>query len=614
MCGIAGTIGLVADAPVSRMLHRIRHRGPDGCHIWSDDGVVLGHARLSIIDLSTAADQPMSDPETGNVMAFNGEIYNYLELRSEIGSRYPFTTSSDTEVLLAAYRVWGEGALSRLRGMFAFALYDKATRRVLLARDRFGIKPLYYRQRKGVLGFASEIKALLYWDTDSESIEEQRAYAFLANAQLDTDTGTLFRGVYQLPPASCCWVDTRGEMSAPRRYWHFPQQGQRTFDASAEQELVERFTETLSLHLRSDVPVGTFLSGGLDSSSVTAFAQHVSAPQTLHAFSAVLPYHHPENALIPRYHQERPGLQVHTFLLDGKDFFRDIPALLYHHDEPTLDGSMYAHYKLCEMASQAGVKVLLSGSGGDELFGGYPTQMNGYNAHLLRRGRWGDWIRQIRLGSRTLQKPMRELIATSLYQALPIPVKQAVKNWQLRRTMKHAGRAFSVPHYHNHISDPYRAVVLNNYNSWTVPPFLHYEDRNSMAFGVEVRVPFFDHELVEWVLQFAPSAFMSGHTKGMMRKAFRPIVPDVILDQKGKYGFPSPIDHALRHDDEAKDRFYSGLEHAPILDRKEARKMGGLFFSGGGNVSVFWRTLSFLIWHDLFFRHPSFIHQPEVTR
>ena len=601
MCGIVGIIGKGRDIQISDMLERIKHRGPDGCHIWKNDDISFGHARLSIIDLSTTADQPMHDAQTGNVIVFNGEIYNYLELKAMIGARYPFKTHSDTEVILAMYQLYGVQMLNYLRGMFAIAIFDEQKNQVLLARDRFGIKPLYYSTFNHTFLFASEIKALIHHSDKQDAINEIKAYEFLVNCKLDTDHHTLFADIFQLLPAHYAIISADGECLKKEQYWDYPPPGIRNFDHTAAKELHSQFEASVSLHLRSDVPVGTFLSGGLDSTSVTSFARNISNQPSLHTFSAILPYHHPENALIPKYLSGEPSIVNHSFLLDGNDFFNDIFKVIYHHDEPVMDGSMYAHYKLCQLAAHQQIKVLLSGSGGDELFGGYASYMYASQAGLLKKWKWQSYWKEINNNAGVSGETRTSLLIKSVYETLSPGIREKIKNIRVPYQYPHVEKHLELQYYFHYHDDVFLTNLLNNYKSWTAPPFLHYEDRNSMAFGIETRVPFFDHELIEFVLNFNHVDIMKGRTKNMMRTAFRGTVPDFILDQKGKYGFPSPINHALQHDQTGKALFYSMIRQTPLLNEKETIKLGDRFYKGEADVSIFWRTFSFMIWYHLFF-------------
>jgi asparagine synthase (glutamine-hydrolysing) len=604
MCGIAGIIGTSkVTITIETLLQRIRHRGPDGLFYWKEDDKAFGHARLSIIDLSSNGNQPMIDPATGNVIIFNGDIYNYLELKKAIGQRYTFHTGSDTEVILAAYVVYGIDFLKHLRGMFAFALFDKAKNKTLLVRDRFGIKPLYYRNLQGAFLFGSEIKAIINLTAKPEALNEFKVYEFLGNCQMDTNEQTLFNNIYQLSPAHYAWINATGKMENVTEYWAFPQPGKRHFDEKAGEELVELFDETIRLHLRSDVPVGSFLSGGIDSSSVTCFALKNMQQSALHTFSAVLPYFHPENALINDVLDTSDRIIPHTFLLSGEKFFDDIPDLIYQHDEPTMDGSMYAHYKLCEMAKANKIKVLLSGSGGDELFGGYASHIHAQHAKLFSQLRFGKYFRDIKKVSKNSAITYKNLLVKSLYENIPVRIRQQIKKRQIQRKIGHLTIRPAFPHYYHNHPDPYFANLINNYKSWTAPPFLHYEDRNSMAFGVETRVPFFDHVLIEFILQFTTEDIIQGKSKSILRNSFKGIVPEIVLQQKGKYGFPSPIDHALKHDQETKDFFNDTFAQTPLLKPKETAALGNAFYHASGDVSIFWRTFSYMIWYQVYFKH-----------
>ena len=603
MCGIAGIIGPnKSGISISTMLERISHRGPDGLFYWSDRNVSFGHARLSIIDLSSSANQPMVDPATGNVIVFNGEIYNYIELREQLRNEYTFTTDSDTEVILAAYSTFGLGMFSRLRGMFALAIYDPYLNKVLLARDRMGIKPIVYKKINGTLCFASEIKSLINHNGIAEKLNEHKVYEFLADARMDSDEYTLFEDVFHLPPANYMWVNGEGQSEDPQSYWDFPALGKRKFDQDASEELINRMDENISLHMRSDVPVGTFLSGGLDSSTITSFALRNMKQRNLNVYSALLPYFNPENSLINEIADKDERIIKNELMLSGENFFEIIPQIIFQNGSPILDGSMYTHYKLCELAKQKNIKVLLSGSGGDELFGGYESYVHAQHARLLYQNRYLKYFNDIiKFRKERENNTYSLLFLRSQYERLPVEIRRFVKNRQLHLNFKHIEIHPNVTHFYHDHRDPYVANLLNNYRSWTAPPFLHYEDRNSMKFGIEVRVPLFDHKLIEFILQFNTEDIISGSSKSIMRKTFKGIVPDTILNQKGKYGFPSPLDHTLRNNSEGRNIFFDLYKKTPLLNPKETEKLGLEFYNGKGDLSVFWRTMSYMIWYQVYF-------------
>jgi asparagine synthase (glutamine-hydrolysing) len=347
--------------------------------------------------------------------------------------------------------------------------------------------------------------------------------------------------------------------------------------------------------------VGSFLSGGLDSSSITCFALRNMKQEKLDTFSGILPYHNAENALIDDVIAKSNAIQPHKFLLDGKDFFEDIQDVIYHHDEPILDGSMYAHYKLCEMAKAKGVKVLLSGSGGDELFGGYEAHINAHHSTLLAGLKFKSYIKDIRRIANNSNHTYRALIFKSLYECVPFNIRRSLKNIQIQSRNKHLVIYPSIKHYHFEHANSYYANSLNYYKSWSVPPYLHYEDRNSMAFGIETRVPFYDHQLIDFIFQFAPDEIINGNSKSILRKSFKDIVPGKVLSQKGKYGFPSPIDHTLKTNLKGRELFFDLYKNTPFLKPKETAQVGIDFYNGKGSLTTYWRLLSYILWYDLFF-------------
>ncbi|MFY7963872.1 MAG: asparagine synthase (glutamine-hydrolyzing) [Chitinophagaceae bacterium] len=601
MCGIVCVAGRSKLNLMSLMLDRIKHRGPDGNNIWQNENFALGHARLSIIDLSTSASQPMID-EDGNVLIFNGEIYNYVELKNQLSNQYHFKTESDTEVILAAYKVWKEKCVEYLRGMFSIVLFDKNLNKLFIARDRFGIKPLYFRKFDGAYIFSSEIKSLIQHQGIQDSLNEKKAFEFLVQRRLDTDTDTFISEVKQLKQGCYVWVDTNGEMSAEIPYWKFPALGTKEVTASTYDELYEKLNETVKIHLRSDVPVGSFLSGGVDSSTITALCLQNVPTDKWHTFSAVLPYFHPENSLIEEFHSHYKGIHQHNFQLTGEGFFDDIEKIIYHHDEPILDGSMYAHYKLCKIAADCGVKVVLSGSGGDELFAGYRSYIDAGLAQKLKNFEIGDYFNMVNSLSVSSKSSKASLIQKSLWELLPFSVRAKIKQSKEKDFARIVTTTMATEPYPFRDKNPYQANLLNNFYSWTVPPFLHYEDRNCMAFGVEVRVPLFDHELVEFVLQYKYDSFLEGNTKSVLRKSVEKILPEKICNQKGKYGFPSPIDHALQNDKKGREMFFDNISNVPFINKNEVVKLADDFYKTGNNLELYWRSLCFAIWYNSFFK------------
>jgi asparagine synthase (glutamine-hydrolysing) len=605
MCGIAGIIGSsISHESIYSMMEKIKHRGPDGSGVSfkiCNLPITLAHVRLSIIDLSTNGAQPMHSESDGNVISFNGEIYNYHQLKEELKLFYSFKTKTDTEVILAAYSHWGIECISKLQGMFAFAIYDKRKNKVLIARDRVGIKPFYYREYQGSFIFCSEIKGLLKITPESHTINLNKTGKFIGYRQLDTDNETFFNEVKQLPAAHYAWVSDGGKMDMPLSYWNFPMQGNKYFDMNTDKKtLVDLFREIINLHMFSDVEVGAFVSGGIDSASVASFALQSNEQEVLHTFSAIQVEQNSENTLI-KYIVDQPKIKHHSFLLDGAGFFDELDNVIYHHDEPLLDGSMYSHYKLCQLASQHKIKVLLSGAGGDELFGGYFTHVSAYLGTLLNKCKIGALNNAIGIIANYSEYSVKQLWLKAIQEATPIALKQLFKNKQFNMNttiLNVDSRHLNSTFYYHKEGTAWECNFLNNYKSWTVPPYLHYEDRNSMAFGVEIRVPFYDHRLIEFVRQFDSASVMNGASKSLIRQSFKGIVPEPILMQKAKYGFPSPIDNLLKNDKRSKELFYDIVPNNPLMNKEKVIKLGDEFFKGKTDSGLFWRALSFSVWYN----------------
>jgi asparagine synthase (glutamine-hydrolysing) len=379
MCGIAGAIGVIDDTivrAVQRMSAAQAHRGPDSNGFWTsgpaDSGVVLAHRRLAIIDLSEDGRQPMADPETGNVIVFNGEIYNFQALRRELerdGAH--FRSRSDTEVILKAYARWGAECVSHLRGMFAFALWDTAQRALFVARDRLGIKPLYLcsRVRSGgtrTLLFASEVRALLASDLIEREMDPVGVASYVWNGFV-VGPNTIVRGVQLLPAATCAIASTDGVLPSARRYWRLPTPSS---TSGTTEELKEQLGQAVQTHLISDVPLGIFLSGGIDSSAIAALAVRSGGAQ-IQTFNVGFDETAFDESGHARAVAQALGTEHHELRLTRQTFQRELPDALGSLDQPTFDG--INTYFVSRAVREAGLTVALAGTGGDELFGGYFT-------------------------------------------------------------------------------------------------------------------------------------------------------------------------------------------------------------------------------------------------
>lgn len=550
MCGICGVFAPDRIRPdhgelVLAQNEIMRHRGPDAAGTFNDAHCVLGHRRLAIIDLSDDGRQPFASADGRYQMVFNGEIFNYIELRDELASKgRHFTTKTDTEVLLAAYEAWGPDCLSRLNGMFALAIYDSLAKTLFLARDRFGIKPLYYVQRENALHFASEIKALLAIPGLSRTVNRQSLFDYLAFNRTDIHDETFLCDVKRLPKGCLAHNDASGRLSIEAWWSPLPFLDDAR-DASPEEtrrEVEALFIDAVKLRLRSDVPVGSSLSGGLDSSIlVGTLYDRLTPPTPYHCFTAAYPGDRVDetryvDALARRYpfisHRVRPTAE--EALADLSDFVRA-------NDEPTTGPSFYAQYLVMRLAREAGVVVVLDGQGADEIFAGYQYFHGFYMYGLLHRGRlarlaaelWGVAVRR--------QHP--SAVQTLAYQLLPESMRAAL----LRRTLPHLRRDF----FDTQIGQSriqrefFRAKGLNHslalHFQYKLEHLLRMEDRNSMAFSLEARVPYLDYRLVERLLATPEDAkIRGGETKLLQKQALGCYTIPEILARKDKLGFATP--------------------------------------------------------------------------
>lgn len=570
MCGIGGVIHkrFATDAGQigRRMSERLQHRGPDddgwlayskagirigqGVPLGKDAEVVLVHRRLSIIDLSAMGRQPMSSADGRYHIVFNGEIYNYVELREElIAAGHEFRTKTDTEVLLAAYQQWGIDALPRLVGMFAFAILDVRDRTLLLARDFFGIKPLCYAcDERGFL-FASEPHAIIDTGEISRQVNAIALRAYLLQNVNDNLSDTFFRDVQRLRPAQYMIVSLDDPQTAsPITYWQ-PDLS-RTLDISFEEATKrcrELFLDNIRLHLRSDVPIGTALSGGIDSSSVVMGIREVAGSSVdFHSFSYVADDPVLDEERWVDIAAEKASTTVHKIRIQPEELWDDMDSLILSQNEPFPSMSIYAQYRIFRRVQEAGVKVMLDGQGADELFAGYGGYLQTKLWRLLQNGRFLQALvllkniprRSRSLPTAVLSRMWNAVAPKALRRASAAgPANWLNAGWFADRgaPLRNVAAAFSLRH-------PLNEVLWESTSQSILPSLLRYEDRNSMAFSVESRVPFLTPALAEFTLRL-PEHYLirdDGLSKNVFRAAMRGIVPDKILDRRNKIGFETP--------------------------------------------------------------------------
>jgi asparagine synthase (glutamine-hydrolysing) len=628
MCGIAGylTIELSRAVDVSvaqRMGDALVHRGPDAAGIWSDGSVALAHRRLSIIDLA-GGDQPVGNEDGSVQVVFNGEIYNYLDLREELLAKgHRFRTQSDTEVLVHLYEECGAELVDRLRGMFAFALWDAKKRQLLLARDRVGQKPLYiYRDQKRLL-FASELKAILsVSDVDRainvEALEDYLTFGFIPGAR------SIFRHIEKLPPAHVLTVRPDALNVPARRYWTYPTIVPVTRSVADWCEAIEaKINEVVRLHLIADVPVGAFLSGGLDSSVVVATASAmVSQPLKTFAigFGSVsdeLPY--------AREVARQFNCQHHEDVVSA-DAAADLDDLVRYYDEPFADSSAIPTMRVSQLARQH-VKVVLSGDGGDEAFGGYRRYVHDLREARLRQ-RLPAWFRTRVAGPLGRAWPKadwlpRVLRAKTLLSNLSMSAADAYANtmslcrapW--RRRLLTSGVAEHLNGYRPELAvsehftsanqhDWLAQMIAADVNVVLPDDFLTKVDRASMSCGLEVRPPLVDHELLELTAQIPSNLKVrDGTGKWIFKATYRQSLPGAVC-QRAKQGFEMPIDDWLRGPLRELFESLALNPHARVSAIIDPTAVRGLYRSHlrgmGNNGQVLWSILVLAKWCDRYLR------------
>lgn len=554
MCGIVSMIGYQgrqADPRVvERMTASLVHRGPDQGATWVSGSVGLGFRRLSILDLSPAAHQPMVSDDGNLILVFNGEIFNYVELRAELQALgHRFESSGDTEVLLQAYREWGVKCLDRLNGMWAFLIYDVARRRLFGSRDRFGIKPLYCYQRDDYCLFASEIKAVLASGLYSSEPDWETVAEFLFFNRLDESASTFHKDIKQIPAGTTFEWDLNGT-SRLWRYWSLDEVPAQTV-ADPVEAYAELFEDTVRLHMRSDVPVGVCLSGGLDSTSIlcaTARGWNGST-QPLLAFS----YNAAEfdESLYVADTIRHTSAELKRLETDPRHLWDTLGTILAFQDEPVQSMTPLVGFELMRLAAESGVKVVLNGQGSDEVLAGYAVFFRTYWYTLLRGGdARGAW-RQIRDYAAAHGGDPRVLAITAVKDVVQNVFSRSnfyrrAARWKHRTAV---GREtwFTRELAHHLRLEPYRhdwtldAKLKRAVEISRLPLFLRVEDRNSMAHSLEARLPFLDYRLVSLSFNLAPNWKMRGPwNKFVLRQAMRQRIPESVRSRVGKMGFPVP--------------------------------------------------------------------------
>ncbi len=616
MCGIAGILkfhGASADTRESLLMARmLAHRGPDGEGSYASGPIALAHRRLAIIDLSPAAAQPMPNEERTVWLVFNGEIYNYLELIPELRARgHIFRSRADSEVILHGYEEEGISCTGRFNGMWAFALWDAPRQRLLLSRDRLGEKPLYYAVDSAGLLFASEIKALLALRPDLAEPSLPQVAHFVATGQMETGSETFFRAIFQLPPAHSLIAHADGRVEV-KRYWAapLPEEIQPTSPREAASGLRALLEDSIRLRLRSDVPIGTCLSGGLDSSSVVALESRLLGGQSLHTFSSIFDEaDYSERRFVEAVNGAFPTLPHRV--TPPPAFLEVLPRIIWHQETPIHGPGVYPQWWVMDLA-RGRVKVLLDGQGADELLGGYFYYYPEHLADLLLESGSPRGLGML------LQALARIVRRTSLPGAARLFLEARRRVRGLPRPPGYQGGSFGMflqpglapaTRPAGEPAGPERGrflakALFDDLTRNSIPKLLHYEDRNSMAHGIEARVPFLDHRLVEFCLRLpAGRRIDAGVTKAPLRRGLADLLPPLVARRLDKKGFPEPVARWM------KESSYSAVSEILLSERTRSRGLWRMDLveralrehrTGQNRAVPLYRVLTTELWFRLF--------------
>ncbi len=596
MCGIFGIKKFrTLDNCVSKMKimdSKLYHRGPDGCGTYINDGndVFLGHRRLSIIDLSNDAAQPLLYLNKRYVITFNGEIYNYIELKKElINKGYSFHSRSDTEIIPAAYDCWGESCVNRFNGMWSFCLWDNKYKSLFCSRDRFGIKPFYYILNEHYFAFASEIKALTAAFPGDIRRDDNMIAEYLQSRQFDHDENTFFQPIKQLKAGNNL-IFSNGK-KYQKEYYSIGINKSTNFRVNVS-ELREMLIDSIKLRFRSDVEVGSCLSGGIDSSSIVSISSRV-LDKKINAISAIYNIRgYDEEKYVDEFEKDR-NINISKIYPDSDNYFDNINKMVYAQDEPILAYGVYSQWFVMKKAKENGVKVLLDGQGADEIFSGYFSYFPYFISDVINNVQHydADVLKEIgEIYRLTGRSQFKSYFRSAMYNSY---VK--AKNDARRRMNK------PINNRNNYTLDSWMRKSLS-FNG--LPALLHYEDRNSMNFSVEARVPFLDHRVVEKALSIPfNQKIHHGHTKYILRESMKGILPDNIYTRKNKLGYATPFDYWTRkyymdtYTDIVSNTQIKNLIGAKVLDDtiNEFRK------NGDYNIWQMWQFLVISLWYKINF-------------
>ncbi len=625
MCGIAGYVDKSNKYKTDRnlvkvMTDKLIHRGPDAEGQWTDAHVAFGHRRLSIIDLDAKSNQPMVSHDGRYVITYNGEIYNYVEIREELIKKgASFQTKSDTEVIIEAYRVYGTDCINQFNGMWAFVLYDREKQQLVVSRDRFGIKPLYIVDNEDVLIFASEIKAIIAAFPEENIPNETWIYRYLSNsANEDTDAICFYKNVKIFPPAHFMIYDIENDAMIYEKYWKVDEQLFRDKWIKGKNPIKTfkaLFESAIALRLRADVEVGACLSGGLDSSAIVGCASKKFG-RRMHTFSSVYTDKECNEEPFIRKVNEKWDAIPHYIKPDDheKNFTAYIEDLTYHHDQPARGASLYSQYMVMR-GVHGNVKVVLDGQGADELFAGYIPYYSYYIYDLMERGTFLSRCRAIKTLT-IVQREWPDIIdavstdtivgLVGLKNSFLFQSEKKVKDLKIKRSTQ-----LFTSRFMDKVHDDYQEKevqcssglntrLCNDVINKSIPALLHNEDGNAMAFSIESRVPFLDYRIVEFAIALDGKYKIKNQwTKWIIRRSCREYLPKEIVKRKNKMGFPAPFARWLREGNSREEikSFIYAFGNRDIVPKETIHQFYEAHMSGKADFStILFRFYSMELW------------------
>jgi len=658
VCGITGVISFNNSTVVhhvKKMTERIRHRGPDGegyvffsgnsittaggndtstainnsslpyspkNHIDSVNGPVnigFGHRRLTVIDVHETGHQPMCDAEKRFWITYNGEIYNYKELRKELKRKgYRFISESDTEVIIYAYKEWGTDCLLRFNGMWSFLIYDTHTKTLFGSRDRFGVKPFYYFHNKEYFAFASEQKALIELPFVKKEINPGAVFDFFVLGKMETEPEGFFKNIFELFPSTYFLLNAEtGELKKEKYYSlnstsAFSGYDEKQFQIYCD-EVKEKLIQSVSFRLRSDVPVGVCLSGGVDSSVITGIIHHLlnkhvplNTGDRLKTFTASFSEKEFDESDFAESVIQYSGAEWNRVFPDSDSLLKNLDELVYSQDMPLWSTSTFAQHSVMRLAKENGIKVVLDGQGGDELFAGYRDYYPYFWNELFSHGRYSDFFREVNSAEGNIKLLARTFIKNNFIERLSLNYQNNLyKSYNSK--LNYLSEDFFQEHQSRMKIEPkpqlLNEALLNDFISKRLKIFLKCEDRCSMWHSVESRVPFTDdHELVEYLFSIPASyKIRNGTSKHLLREAMKKFIPEKVYHRKDKMGFNTPHNlWILKMKDSLRPLFTEKLNE--YIDLKKLNKDYDRFFSPDGNNEdkMVFRFITFAKWVEVF--------------